>query len=63
MLELGWEDSVLSVRMNTILDFLHTRNQLVPHGIQPELAHLALFDERTMFPLPLPGCGPHTIPT
>lgn len=62
MLKFGWENSVLSVRVNTILDFLHTGDQLVPHGIQPELSHLALFDERTMFPLPLPGGGTYAIP-
>ena len=63
MLEFGWEDGILTVRVNTILDLLHTRDQLVPHRIQPKFSHLALFDERTMFPLPLPSCGTHTIPT
>jgi hypothetical protein len=62
MLEFGWEDRILSVWMNAILDFLHTGDQLVPHRIQPELAHLALFDERTMFPLPLPSRGTYAIP-
>ena len=63
MLEFGCENGILSVRVNTILDFLHTRDQLVPHRIQPKFAHLALFDERTMFPLPLPSCGTYAIPT
>ena len=48
--------------MNAILYFLHTRDQLVPHRIQPEFAHLTLFDERTMFPLPLSGRGTYAIP-
>ena len=63
MLKFGWENSILSVRVNTILDLLHTRDQLIPHRIQPKFSHLALFDERTVFPLPLPGCGTHAIPT
>ena len=49
--------------MNAVLDFLHTWDQLVPQGIQPEFAHLALFDERTMFPLPLSSGGTYAIPT
>ena len=62
MLEFGWEDSILPVGVDAILDFLHTWDQFVSHRIQPEFAHLALFDERTMFPLPLPSGGTHTIP-
>lgn len=49
--------------MNAILDLLHSRDQVVPHRIQSKFAHLALFDERTMFPLPFPGGGTYAIPT
>jgi len=62
VLKFWWEDGILTVWVNTILDFLHTRDQLVPHRIQPKFSHLALFDERTMFPLPLPSCSAHAIP-
>ena len=62
MLKLGWQNGILPIWMNAILDFLHTCDQLVPHRIQPEFAHFALFDERTVFPLPLSGRGTHAIP-
>ena len=62
MLKLGWENSILPVRMNAILHFLHTWDQLVSHRIQTKFAHLPLFDERTMFPLPLPSCSTYAIP-
>ena len=62
MLKFRWQNGILTIRMNAILDLLHTGDQLVPHRIQPQFAHLALFDERTMFPLPFPGGGTHAIP-
>lgn len=61
MLELRWQNGILAIGMNAILDF-HTRDQVVAHRIQAEFAHLALFDERTMFPLPFSGGSTHPIP-